>query len=74
MTAPAIAPVDTPVTAPTTGADPRTPRPTADEQHGSVPIATAWTRRLRTFIPWQLVRFAVINVRMLRLIRRGHGQ
>lgn len=62
------------MTAPASATDTRVPRPTPDEQHSSVPIATAWTRRLRTFIPWQLVRFAVINVRMLRLIRRGHGQ
>jgi hypothetical protein len=28
---------------------------------------------LRTFIPWQLWRFAVINMRMLRIIARSHG-
>ena len=45
-----------------------------DDQRTSVPTPTAWTRRLRTFLPWQIVRFAVINVRMLRLIWRGHHQ
>jgi|GEM_PF-1719745 len=33
---------------------------------------TRWTRFLRTFIPWQMVRFAVINLKMLVLIRRSH--
>lgn len=39
--------------------------------------ATLPTRRtvfLRTFLPWQLIRFMVINLKMLRLIRRGHHQ
>jgi hypothetical protein len=27
---------------------------------------------LRTFLPWQLLRFAVINMRMLRIIARSH--
>lgn len=39
--------------------------------------ATLPTRRtifLRTFLPWQLFRFMVINLKMLRLIRRGHHQ
>lgn len=33
---------------------------------------TRWTRFLRTFIPWQVVRFLVINMKMLVLIRRSH--
>jgi hypothetical protein len=28
---------------------------------------------LRTFLPWQLVRFALINLKMLRIIRRSHA-
>jgi hypothetical protein len=27
---------------------------------------------MRTFIPWQIVRFAAINLKMLRLIVRSH--
>lgn len=27
---------------------------------------------LRTFVPWQLWRFAAINLRMLRVIARSH--
>ena len=33
---------------------------------------TAFTRFMRTFIPWQIVRFAIINLRMLRIIARSH--
>jgi hypothetical protein len=33
---------------------------------------TGFTRFMRTFIPWQMVRFAAINIKMLRLIIRSH--
>ncbi len=33
---------------------------------------TAFTRFMRTFIPWQIVRFAAINLKMLRIIVRSH--
>jgi hypothetical protein len=33
---------------------------------------TAFTRFMRTFIPWQMVRFAVLNLKMLRIIARSH--
>ena len=33
---------------------------------------TAWTRYLRTSLLWQLVRFAVINLRMIRIIGLSH--
>jgi hypothetical protein len=35
-------------------------------------VPTWWTVFLRTFIPWQVVRFAVINLKMFRLIWRSH--
>jgi hypothetical protein len=35
-------------------------------------VPTRWTVFIRTFIPWQMVRFVVINLKMLRLIRRSH--
>jgi hypothetical protein len=35
-------------------------------------VPTRWTIFLRTFVPWQLVRFAVINLKMFRLIWRSH--
>jgi hypothetical protein len=39
------------------------------------PYVTRPTRRtlfMRTFVPWQMWRFARINLRMLGMIRRGH--
>jgi len=27
---------------------------------------------LRTFVPWQIVRFLSINLKMMRMIRMGH--
>ncbi len=35
-------------------------------------VPTRWTIFLRTFIPWQMVRFVVINLKMFRLIWRSH--
>ena len=40
----------------------------------SVTKPTATTRFFRTFLLWQLVRFAVINLKMLRIIAMGHHQ
>jgi len=52
---------------------PETPaRPYLTEQfYATKP--TRLTVFLRTFLPWQLVRFAFINLKMLRIIRRSHG-
>lgn len=36
------------------------------------PVPTSFTRFLRVFLPWQLIRFAWINVKMLGMIRRAH--
>jgi hypothetical protein len=33
---------------------------------------TGFTRFLRVFLPYQLWRFAVINVKMVRIISKGH--
>jgi hypothetical protein len=33
---------------------------------------TGWTRYLRTSLPWQLVRFVVINLKMIRIIGISH--
>ena len=33
---------------------------------------TPFTVFLRTFLPWQLWRFVWINLKMLRIIRKGH--
>jgi hypothetical protein len=48
------------------------PRPHLTEQfYATKP--TRFTVFLRTFLPWQLVRFALINLKMLRIIRRSHS-
>ena len=33
---------------------------------------TRFTRFLRVFLPYQLWRFAVINLKMVRIISKGH--
>lgn len=38
--------------------------------YASVP--TPFTRFMRTFVPYQLLRFTIINVKMLRLLARAH--
>jgi len=45
---------------------------TAEERIASAPLPTERTLRHRSNIPFQLWRFAVINLRMLRMIRKGH--
>jgi len=52
---------------------PATPaRPHLTEQFYA-PKPTRFTVFLRTFLPWQVVRFAFINLKMLRIIRRSHA-
>jgi len=34
---------------------------------------TRLTRFMRTFPPWQLVRFIIINLRMIVMIVKSHG-
>ena len=34
---------------------------------------TDFTKFLRTNILWQMVRFVVINLKMMRVIRKSHG-
>lgn len=43
-----------------------------DERWLSVTQPTAGTRFWRTFLPWQFVRFIVINLKMLRIIAMSH--
>jgi hypothetical protein len=45
-----------------------------DDRWASITRPTAGTRFLRVFLPWQLVRFVVINLKMLRIIAKGHHQ
>ena len=37
------------------------------------PLPTKKTLRRRSNLPVQLVRFALLNVRMLRMVGKGHG-
>lgn len=39
----------------------------------SAPLPTASTIRRRRSIPLQLTRFAVFNVRIMRMVRKGHS-
>lgn len=36
------------------------------------PLPTKFTLFLRTFIPWQIYRFIVLNIKMFKLIYREH--
>ncbi len=45
---------------------------TAEERVAAAPMPTARTLRMRSSIPFQLWRFVVINLRMMRMIRKGH--
>ena len=46
----------------------------ADPQFAAATMPTRSTRWLRTFLPWQLIRFAAINLKMFRIIWRSHRQ
>ena len=37
------------------------------------PMPTKLTLFLRTFVPWQLVKFVWINLKMIRMIFLSHG-
>ncbi len=79
-----MAPSDTPASPPTPAASssaasaPRTKGAAASSSAkvtaGTAPYVTRPTRLtlfLRTFLPWQLWRFARINLKMIRIIRRS---
>lgn len=48
------------------------PAASLDPAFSAATRPTRLTVRLRTFLPWQLVRFALINLKMLRIIWRNH--
>lgn len=37
------------------------------------PMPTKTTRFWRNFIPWQLVRFVVLNLKILKIVVKGHS-
>ncbi len=36
------------------------------------PVPTGFTRWMRVSFPWQLFRFAFINLKMIQMIRKSH--
>ncbi len=36
------------------------------------PIPTGFTRYMRSNLIWQLIRFVVINIKMLKLMKKSH--
>ncbi len=36
------------------------------------PVPTRFTRRMRVSFFWQTFRFAIINLKMIRMIRKSH--
>ena len=51
-----------------------TPRPQVhiDPAFAGATRPTPRTVAMRTFLPWQLLRFAAINLKMLQMIWRNH--
>lgn len=47
------------------------PMPNSDWIYATKP--TRFTLFFRTFLPWQAWRFVWINVKMIKIIGRGHG-
>ena len=48
-----------------------TPEPTTNQAFFATK-PTALTRFMRTFVPWQVIRFVIINLKMVLVIRKGH--
>ncbi|MCB0377862.1 MAG: hypothetical protein KDD33_05155 [Bdellovibrionales bacterium] len=44
----------------------------ANKYHAPKP--TPWTLFLRYFLPWQIFRFVIINIRMTFMILKSHGR
>lgn len=57
---------------PTTAPSPAD-RPGDDLGDSLAPLPTRRTLWLRRSVPAQLVRFGAINLRMMRIVRKGHG-
>lgn len=45
---------------------------TSNESIASAPLPTEKTLRRRANLPYQVVRFAAINLKMIKIIARGH--
>lgn len=65
-------PPGTPVPAPPVPVTPAAVTPAPIEDGHLAPRPTRRTVAMRTFIPWQIVRFIVINLRMMVIITKSH--
>ncbi len=45
---------------------------TVTESIASAPLPTEKTLRRRTNLPYQVLRFLAINIKMIKIIARGH--
>ncbi|MAV90642.1 MAG: hypothetical protein CL676_04420 [Bdellovibrionaceae bacterium] len=45
-----------------------------DAKKYPAPRPTKGTLFLRSFLPWQLLRFLIINLRMTVMIKKSHGR
>ena len=52
--------------------DTPTPAPTPVADLSRAPLPTAGTLRKRKSVPIQLTRFAVFNLRIMRMVRKAH--
>lgn len=52
---------------------PDSPFALADARMASAPLPTARTLRRRSSLPLQLWRFALLNLKILRMVLKGHS-
>jgi hypothetical protein len=50
--------------------EPSKPERQPYEQTFYPPTPTAFTKRMRTNLLWQLFRFVILNIKMLRMVRK----
>lgn len=46
--------------------------PASREDESFAPSPTPRTKALRTFLPWQVLRFIAINIKMFQMITKSH--
>ncbi|MGZ3771172.1 MAG: hypothetical protein ACXVCP_07600 [Bdellovibrio sp.] len=47
--------------------------PIVDSKNYPAARPTRWTLFVRSFLPWQLVRFIIVNIKMTFMIVKSHG-
>lgn len=48
--------------------------PINDHHNFPAPTSTKLTTYLRTSLPWQIIRFFIINIQMTLMILKSHGR